>query len=129
MKNLLKSFIVFILQSEARLVMLKYKPKIIGVTGSVGKTGAKDAIFAVIENHFFAYKSKKSYNSEIGIPLTILMIDTGWKSPMLWLRNIVRGIFLNILKILKKYTTKNGYSLKILKRVARLLLMAMTIYW
>jgi len=98
MKNLLKSFIVFILQSEARLVMLKYKPKIIGVTGSVGKTGAKDAIFAVIENHFFAYKSKKSYNSEIGIPLTILMIDTGWKSPMLWLRNIVRGIFLIILK-------------------------------
>ena len=72
MKSIFKSFIVHILTFEAKLVLKKYKPKIVAITGSVGKTSTKDAIHTVLQHHKHARKSEKSFNSEIGIPLTIL---------------------------------------------------------
>lgn len=91
MKNILKHIVVWILTLEAKTVIKKYKPKIIGVTGSVGKTSTKDAIFTVLGDHFYVRKSRKSFNSEIGIPLTILGCDTAWSNPLLWLKNILIG--------------------------------------
>ena len=45
MHSFFKKIIVTALTFEARLVLKKYKPKVIAVTGSVGKTSTKDAIF------------------------------------------------------------------------------------
>jgi len=98
MKQLFKSVIVAILRLESKLVLLRYRPSIITVTGSVGKTSTKDAIFAVMSEHFYAHKSKKSYNSELGLPLTILMSDSGWTNPLLWVKNIINGLALIVLK-------------------------------
>ena len=66
MRTTLKKIIYFILQLEARLVVWKYKPKIIAITGSVGKTSTKDAIYAVLKGVTYVRKSEKSYNSQIG---------------------------------------------------------------
>lgn len=79
---------------EAWLVLKKYKPKIIAITGSVGKTSTKDAIYSVLSHHFFVRKSNKSFNSDIGVPLTVLGCSNGWNNPSKWLRNIVEGIAL-----------------------------------
>jgi len=98
MKNILKKIIVSILTLEARAVLFKYKPKIIVITGSVGKTGTKDAIFDVVNTTFFTRKSQKSYNSELGVPLTILGLSTGWESPLAWIKNIFEGLALIFLK-------------------------------
>ena len=46
------------------------------VTGSVGKTSTKDAIYAVLAQGAHVRKSQKSFNSEIGLPLTILVVPT-----------------------------------------------------
>ncbi len=89
---------MFILQAEARLVLKKYKPKIVAVTGSVGKTTAKDAIYAVLSSAFFVRKSEKSFNSEIGVPLTILGCDNAWNNPLLWIKNIFFGLGVILLK-------------------------------
>lgn len=97
-RSLIKKSITFIITLEARLVLFKYKPTIIAVTGSVGKTGTKDAIYAGLKGHLYIERSKKSYNSEIGVPLAILQADTGWGSPLLWLENIVQGLALIFLK-------------------------------
>jgi UDP-N-acetylmuramoyl-tripeptide--D-alanyl-D-alanine ligase len=43
-------------------------------------------------------KSEKSFNSEIGIPLTILGLPNGWSSLFMWLENIARGFKLIFLK-------------------------------
>ncbi len=94
MKSLLRHIVTAIIEWEAKLVLRKYKPKIIAITGSVGKTSTKDAIFAVVEKALIARKSDKSFNSEIGLPLTILGCDNGWSSPFLWLSNITRGLVL-----------------------------------
>ena len=96
MKTTFKKILAYILQIESRLVILKYKPKIIAITGSVGKTSTKDAIFAVISPISYVRKSEKSYNSEIGLPLTVLGIPNGWNNPFIWLQNILKGLWLII---------------------------------
>lgn len=98
MKQILKKIVVFILTLEAKLVLKKYKPKIIAVTGSVGKTFSKDAIYTVLSSYFFVRKSKKSFNSEIGVPLAILGLPNAWNSVFLWLKNIIDGLKIIVLK-------------------------------
>lgn len=46
---------------------------VIGVTGSVGKTGVKEAIFTALErsSHGAAHRSVKSYNNHVGVPLSL----------------------------------------------------------
>ena len=98
MKSFLRSIIEKIIIFESKLVLAKYKPRIVAVTGSVGKTSTKDAIYTTLRQHFQTRKSEKSFNSEIGIPLTILGCENGWSNPIKWLKNIIEGILLVIFK-------------------------------
>lgn len=94
MKNILKRVVVHILTLEAKILLRRAKPKVIAVTGSVGKTSTKDAVFHALRNKVRARKSVKSYNSEIGVPLSILGLDNAWQNPLLWLKNIIDGLML-----------------------------------
>jgi len=91
MKTIFKNIIFFILKIEAQLVLLRYRPKIVAVTGTVGKTATKDAIFHGLSSNLHVRKNNKSLNSEIGVPLTILGLESGWNNPMHWLKNIFIG--------------------------------------
>lgn len=97
MKYYLKKIVVAIITWEAKLVLKKYNPKIVAITGSVGKTSTKDAIFSVLSHFHFVRKSEKSFNSEIGVPLTILGCPNGWNDPVLWFKNILEGIALIVI--------------------------------
>ena len=92
MKRLFKKIIIAILSWESRLILKKYKPFIIAVTGSVGKTSTKDAIYTLVSPTCHMRKSEKSFNSEFGLPLTILGVDNGWNDPLVWIENIFHGI-------------------------------------
>lgn len=94
MKSFAKKIISTILRLEAQAVLRKYKPKIVAVIGSVGKTSTKDAIYTVFSREFFTRRSEKSFNTEIGIPLTILGCHNEWSSVVGWLENIFRGLSL-----------------------------------
>ncbi len=94
MKQLFKRIIAAILTAEARLLLARMQPKIIAVTGSVGKTSTKDAVYSVIKHHTFARKSEKSFNSELGVPLSVLGLPSAWSSPLGWLKNIFDGAVL-----------------------------------
>lgn len=94
MKNNFKKIITYVLRTESQLVLWKYKPKIVAITGSVGKTSTKDAVYAVFSKIAYVRKSEKSFNSEIGLPLTILGIPNGWNNPFVWLKNIFKGLWL-----------------------------------
>ncbi len=91
MTTFLKTIIVALLTWEARMVLKKYKPFIVAVTGSVGKTGTKDAIHHVLKDVIVSRKSEKSFNSEIGIPLTVLGLPNAWHNPLMWAWNILKG--------------------------------------
>ncbi len=91
MKQIFKNLIVAIITAEAKIVLRKYKPKIVAITGSVGKTSTKDAIAAVLSKSFRVRKSQKSYNSEVGVPLVVFGCETGWLNPFKWISNIFKG--------------------------------------
>ena len=91
MRATLKFIVVLILTWEAKRVLKKWKPFIILVSGSVGKTTTKDAIYHVLKEHGSVRKSEKSFNSEIGVPLTILGLPNAWHNPLVWMRNIRDG--------------------------------------
>ncbi len=97
-KDLLKKTVLVLLRWEARAVLHKYNPRIIAVTGSVGKTTTKDAIYTAISSRYKAQKSQKSYNSELGVPLAILGQTSGWSSPLAWFNVLFSGLGLIVLK-------------------------------
>lgn len=91
-KQIFKKVVVFLLQSEAKLILHKYKPKIIAITGTAGKTSTKDAIALVFASKFNIRKSEKSYNSELGVPLTIIGAKSAWNNFFQWLLILAQGI-------------------------------------
>jgi len=99
MKKTFKKIIVLIITWQAKIVVKKYHPKIIAITGSVGKTSTKDAIFTVLSKFKTVRKSEKSFNSEVGLPLTILGLPNGWDDPFIWFENIIRGFYQIIFKV------------------------------
>ncbi|MDP3996739.1 MAG: UDP-N-acetylmuramoyl-tripeptide--D-alanyl-D-alanine ligase [bacterium] len=92
MKFFLKQIVITLLTWEARVVLKKYKPSIIAVTGTVGKTSTKDMIYTIFSKYLYTRKSEKSFNGDIGVPLTILGLPNGWNNPFVWLLNILRGL-------------------------------------
>lgn len=74
MKNTVLKFIYSILRRYARKVILRHKPRVIAITGSVGKTTTKEAIAQVMRDAFVnqVRATSGNLNAEIGIPLTIL---------------------------------------------------------
>lgn len=80
-----KKLIEFKLKYLAKLILLKYKPEIIGITGSVGKTSAKEAIYAVLSPKFSVRENIKNYNNELGLPLTIIGDTAKGKDIFAWI--------------------------------------------
>ena len=91
-KSLKIIFLEKTLRFMARAVLKKYKPKIVGITGSVGKSSSKEAIFSVLTEHFNVRKNEKNYNNEIGLPLSIIGSLAGGRSVGKWLKVLTRWI-------------------------------------
>jgi len=86
----MKKLTLMILKSLARLMLARRKPRVVGVTGSVGKTGTKEAIACVLSAKFRVRKSEKSYNNEFGVPLTILGIESGGSNIFKWAAQLAK---------------------------------------
>jgi len=84
MKNNLRKTIEKILKFFAQKLLNKLKPDIIGITGSVGKSSTKEAIYTVLsKSKRFEGRVSKNYgnlNEEIGVPLSIF----GFQNPVRW---------------------------------------------
>jgi len=88
-----KKTIEKVLRFMARGILWKYDPIVIGVTGSVGKTTTKDAIAHALFREYRLRKSNKNYNNEIGVPLTILGVETApGRSVYQWIALSIRWI-------------------------------------
>jgi len=98
------------LQQFAAYHRNQYEYPVIGITGSNGKTIVKEWIHHVLEDQYKIVRSPKSYNSQIGVPLSVWsmnkdynlgVFEAGISQPneMYRLENIIRpdiGIFTNI---------------------------------
>ena len=84
-KNKAKSAVLWYLKALAKYRLKRLKPDIIGVTGSVGKTSTKEAIYHVLARRQQVLRNQKSYNTEFGLLLAILNQNSGFSSPFKWL--------------------------------------------
>ncbi len=81
----MKKIIQKLLFRASRAILKKYRPKVIGITGSIGKTSAKEAIFAVVSQKYEARKNIKNYNNEFGLPFTIIGVESPKRNPFKWM--------------------------------------------
>ena len=58
----------------AAFYRLQLSCKVVGITGSVGKTSTKEMIASVLSRHYRVLKTEGNFNNEIGLPLTIFKI-------------------------------------------------------
>lgn len=87
-----------ILRILSRAIVNKYHPHIIGITGSVGKTSTKEAVYYVLKDKFNVRQSIKNYNNEIGLPLTIIGEYSAGSSLAGWLIVFLKAFKLILLK-------------------------------
>lgn len=57
-------------------LLIKVNPKVVAITGSNGKTTTKDMTAAVLATQYRVVKTKDNFNNNIGVPMTILSMDT-----------------------------------------------------
>ena len=99
MKNFLLKILKWLLKTLAQLTIWRYKPGIIGITGSVGKTSAKEAIFAVLSQERRVRRSSGNFNNELGLPLTILGDWQEIKGLFFWPKVILLSLLRVIFKV------------------------------
>lgn len=93
MKDFVRQIILKILRALAKRRLRQIQPKVIGITGSAGKTSAKEVIFEVVKQRYRSKKSDKNLNSEFGAALTVLGLQSGYSSAFSWLRILLRASF------------------------------------
>lgn len=59
----------------ANFARRKYNPKVVGVTGSSGKTTTKEMIYSVVSEKFKTHKTFSNHNNEIGFCQTVLSMN------------------------------------------------------
>ncbi len=91
MRHALQALLAFL----ARAVLARYRPRIVAVAGSVGKTSTTRAVTAVLARSFSVRGSAGNHNNEIGVPLTVLgEARSGGRSPFVWTGILARGFLL-----------------------------------
>ena len=56
-------------------VRARSKARVVGITGSTGKTSTKDILYALAAPHLRTVANEGNYNTEVGVPLTICRIE------------------------------------------------------
>lgn len=75
----------------ARYYREKFKVKLCGVTGSVGKTSTKDMIFAVLSSKLDTLRTEGNFNNDIGLPRTIFRLNESCEAAVLEMGMSDRG--------------------------------------
>lgn len=83
---------------HARRILSRYKPTVVAVTGSVGKTSTRNAIAAVLAQKFRVRSPSENYNNELGVPLTIIGEASPGRALFGWARVLSKAASLWIAK-------------------------------
>lgn len=82
----------------ARRIIARHKPLIIGVTGSVGKSSTKEAVYWVLKNRFRVRKSQSNLNNQLGLPLTIISETEPKASLYRWAKVLIFSLTLSFFR-------------------------------
>jgi UDP-N-acetylmuramoyl-tripeptide--D-alanyl-D-alanine ligase len=99
----MKKYILLIIQKLSKAIIDKYRPFIIGITGTVGKTTTTHFVYEFLHSIHGddVYISPYHYNGEYGVPMTIFMTRTPGSSPIAWIETLAHAASFLIFQ--KKY--------------------------
>jgi len=126
----MKNFLLSILQKSvkflAKLTLKRYNPGIVGITGNIGKTSAKEAVGVVLSHTRRVRASSKNFNNELGLPLSILGDWETTEGIFFWIKVFLKSIYQLIVKdkkypeiIVLEYGVDRVGDMKYLLEVAR----------
>lgn len=86
--KMFKAIITHLLEFQARRLLKKFKPKIVAVTGSVGKTSTKLAIATVLSERYKVLAHYGSYNTPVALPMAMfdMHLPLQLHHPLSWLK-------------------------------------------
>lgn len=93
MKSFLTKQLQKVLKWLAQATIAKYHPRVIAITGNVGKTSAKEAVYAALKDSVRVRRSRGNFNNELGVPLAILGDWSQISGPLFWFNVIARGFW------------------------------------
>ena len=103
MRVIFKIFLKYYLKFLAKLALVLYQPFIVAITGSTNKTFFKEEVVRILQaKNLPVLSNAKSFNTEIGLPLAILSLPSGYNSFSDWLKIIFQAP-LAVFKRLPKY--------------------------
>ncbi len=92
MKLIFKTILKYYLKFLVRLTVFVHRPKIIAIAGTENKTFIKNDILETLKNKGVSARGhKKSFNTEIGLPLAILNLPSGYNFYKKWLPIIFKA--------------------------------------
>jgi UDP-N-acetylmuramoyl-tripeptide--D-alanyl-D-alanine ligase len=92
MKFIFKTILKYYLKYITKLVLFIHRPTIIAIAGSTNKTFVKEEITKVLKEQGIDVRANpKSFNTEIGLPLAILYLPSGYNSYKQWLPIVMRA--------------------------------------
>ncbi|PIV51698.1 hypothetical protein CO115_02880 [Candidatus Falkowbacteria bacterium CG_4_9_14_3_um_filter_36_9] len=94
MKIIFKIILQYYLKYLTKFILFIYKPTIIAIAGSANKTFVRYEITRILnKNGIKTRTNNKSFNTEIGLPLAVLNLQSGYNSYKKWLSVIVKALF------------------------------------
>ncbi|HSO86783.1 MAG TPA: bifunctional UDP-N-acetylmuramoyl-tripeptide:D-alanyl-D-alanine ligase/alanine racemase [Draconibacterium sp.] len=89
------------LQKLAAFKRQQHNYPVIGITGSNGKTIVKEWLHSILSDEFKIVRSPKSYNSQVGVPLSVLLMDSGYDLGIFEAGISQPGEMINLAEIIK----------------------------
>lgn len=88
-----KTIIQFLLKWLAKIYLWRFKPYVILIAGTTGRHWIKEKVKKVLEEKNLSVRvNKKNFNSEIGLPLSILGLPSGEGNFWQWLKTLCRAV-------------------------------------
>lgn len=88
----MKNIVLILVELQVKRFLKRHKPKVVAVTGSVGKTSTKLAITTVLGQRFKVLFQEGNYNAEVSVPMTIFDLPmppaAKLKNPFEWLKQL-----------------------------------------
>lgn len=86
MRWILKLFLRYFLKCMAKLALALHRPLVIAIAGSTNKSFVKDEILAILEKESCSVRvTPRNFNTDIGMPLSILGLSSGYGDYRAWL--------------------------------------------
>ncbi|MEA2092548.1 MAG: Mur ligase family protein [Patescibacteria group bacterium] len=92
MKFILKIFLKYYLKVITKIVLFIHKPVVVAVAGSTNKSFVKKEVKKKLEEVGFSVRANpKNFNTEIGLPLSILYLPSGYNEYKRWIPAILKA--------------------------------------